>query len=140
MRAGVLGGIVSFLGFTLPSVIALIIFALMVQGLNIDAGWIHGLKIVAVAVVAHAILGMAQKLTPDLKRKALALFALIVTLLWQTAFTQVGVIVISAIIGFILYKQHTEHHDDKRVYFPISRGLAVICLSFFLVYLSFYLY
>ncbi|MFS8579918.1 MAG: chromate transporter [Novibacillus thermophilus] len=131
MRAGVLGGIVSFLGFTLPSVIALIIFALMVHGLKIDAGWIHGLKIVAVAVVAHAILGMAQKLTPDLKRKALALFALIVTLLWQTAFTQVGVIVISAIIGFILYKQHTEHHDDKRVYFPISRGLAVICLSLF---------
>lgn len=131
MRAGVLGGIVSFLGFTLPSVIALIIFALMVHGLKIDAGWIHGLKIVAVAVVAHAILGMAQKLTPDLKRKALALFALIVTLLWLTAFTQVGVIVISAIIGFILYKQHTEHHDDKRVYFPISRGLAVICLSLF---------
>lgn len=131
MRAGVLGGIVSFLGFTLPSVIALIIFALILQGLNIgDIGWIHGLKIVAVAVVAHAILGMAQKLTPDLKRKALALFALVVTLLWQTAFTQVGAIVISAIIGFILYKQHTES-DDSRIQFPISRGFAVICLSLF---------
>lgn len=131
MRAGVLGGIVSFLGFTLPSVIALIIFALILQGLNIgDTGWIHGLKIVAVAVVAHAILGMAQKLTPDLKRKALALFALVVTLLWQTAFTQVGAIVISAIIGFILYKQHTES-DDSRIQFPISRGFAVICLSLF---------
>lgn len=131
MRAGVLGGIVSFLGFTLPSVIALIIFALILQGLNIgDAGWIHGLKIVAVAVVAHAILGMAQKLTPDLKRKALALFALVVTLLWQTAFTQVGAIVISAIIGFILYKQHAES-DDSRIHFPISRGFAVICLSLF---------
>ncbi|MDF2000193.1 chromate transporter [Peribacillus frigoritolerans] len=131
MRAGVLGGIVSFLGFTLPSVIALIIFALILQGLNIgDTGWIHGLKIVAVAVVAHAILGMAQKLTPDLKRKALALFALVVTLLWQTAFTQVGAIVISAIIGFILYKQHPES-DDSRIHFPISRGFAVICLSLF---------
>ncbi|USK74408.1 chromate transporter [Peribacillus frigoritolerans] len=131
MRAGVLGGIVSFLGFTLPSVIALIIFALILQGLNIgDTGWIHGLKIVAVAVVAHAILGMAQKLTPDLKRKALALFALVVTLLWQTTFTQVGAIVISAIIGFILYKQHAES-DDSRIHFPISRGFAVICLSLF---------
>src|SRR3982751_5141072 len=58
IRAGVLGGIVSFLGFTLPSVLALILFAVVLQGLNIsDTGWLHGLKIVAVAVVAHAILG-----------------------------------------------------------------------------------
>lgn len=55
MRAGVLGGIVSFLGFTLPSVLALTIFALILQGLDVsNAGWIHGLKLVAVAVVAHA--------------------------------------------------------------------------------------
>ena len=77
MRAGVLGGIVSFIGFTLPSVIALILFALLLNGFDIgNAGWIHGLKIVAVAVVAHAIIGMAKNLTPDLKRKAIALFAL----------------------------------------------------------------
>ncbi|WP_428910438.1 chromate transporter [Niallia sp. Krafla_26] len=131
MRGGVLGGIVSFLGFTLPSVLALIAFALILQGLNIgEVGWIHGLKIVAVAVVAHAILGMSQKLTPDLKRKAIALFALAVSLLWQTAFTQVGVIVISGIIGFIIYKQHTES-DESRIQFPISRRFAVICLSLF---------
>ena len=131
MRAGVLGGIISFLGFTLPSVIALILFALIVQKLDIaDAGWIHGLKIVAVAVVAHAILGMAQKLTPDLKRKAIALFALVGTLLWQTAITQVGVIIISAIIGFILYQRNTES-DDSDIHFPISHPFAVICLSLF---------
>src|SRR5690606_37586674 len=109
MRAGVLGGIVSFLGFTLPSVIALIVFALILQGLDVGtAGWIHGLKLVAVAVVAHAILGMAQKLTPDLSRKALALFALVATLLWQTAFTQVGVILAAAILGFVLFKNQTD--------------------------------
>lgn len=131
IRAGVLGGIVSFLGFTLPSVIALITFAILLQGLGIgEAGWIHGLKIVAVAVVAHAILGMAKNLTPDLNRKALALFALVVTLLWQTAVGQVAVIIISGIIGFILYKQHTES-DDSKIHFPISRGFAVICLSLF---------
>jgi chromate transporter len=131
MRAGVLGGIVSFIGFTLPSVIALIVFALILQGLDRgDAGWIHGLKIVAVAVVAHAILGMAQKLTPDLKRKALALSALVGTLLWQTAFTQVGVILISAFLGYLLYKQHTES-DDTKINFPISRGFAIVCLSLF---------
>jgi chromate transporter len=131
MRAGVLGGIVSFIGFTLPSVIALIVFALILQGFDVgNAGWIHGLKIVAVAVVAHAILGMAQKLTPDLKRKALALFALVGTLLWETAFTQVGVILIAAFLGYLLYKQQKEN-DDSRVNFPISRRFGAVCLVLF---------
>src|SRR3954468_8402487 len=131
MRAGFLGGVVSFIGFTLPSVIALIVFALILRGFDIsDAGWIHGLKIVAVAVVAHAILGMAQKLTPDLKRKALALFALVGTLLWQTVLTQVGVIFVSAIIGFILYQRNAKN-DDSEIHFPISHHFAIICLSLF---------
>ncbi|MDQ0214926.1 chromate transporter [Oikeobacillus pervagus] len=131
MRAGVLGGIVSFLGFTLPSVIALIVFALILQGFDIgDAGWIHGLKVVAVAVVAHAILGMSQKLLPDLKRKTIALFALVVTLLWQTAYTQLGVILLSGFVGYLLYRQHTEN-NDSRMDFPISRRLAIFCLTLF---------
>jgi chromate transporter len=131
MRAGVLGGIISFIGFTLPSVLALIVFALVLQGLNIgDAGWLHGLKLVAVAVVAHAILGMAQKLTPDLKRKAIALFALVATLLWQTTYIQVAVILIAAVIGFSLYKQH-KSEDESAISFPISRRFATICLTLF---------
>ncbi|AUD25844.1 MULTISPECIES: chromate transporter [Bacillus] len=131
MRAGVLGGILAFIGFTLPSVIALIIFALVLQGLNIgDVSWIHGLKIVAVVVVAHAILGMAQKLTPDLQRKSIALFALVGTLLWQTAFTQVGVILLSGLVGYLIYKNHADN-DEAKLSFPISRKLGVICLSLF---------
>ncbi|MDN4602100.1 chromate transporter [Paenibacillus sp. F6_3S_P_1C] len=131
MRAGVLGGIVSFLGFTLPSVLALIIFALILQGLDVsNAGWIHGLKLVAVAVVAHAVIGMAQKLTPDLKRKAIALLALVITLLWQTAYSQVGVILISAIIGFLIYR-HQKDESDGKVSFPVTRGFAVGCLVLF---------
>lgn len=131
MRAGVLGGITSFIGFTLPSVLALIIFALVLQGLNIsDAGWLHGLKLVAVAVVAHAILGMAQKLTPDLKRKAIALFALVATLLWQTAYIQVAVILIAAVIGFALYKHH-KSEEESTLSFPVSRRFAIICLTLF---------
>jgi chromate transporter len=131
IRGGVLGGIVSFLGFTFPSVIALILFARILQGSDMaDAGWIHGLKIVAVAVVAHAILGMAKKLTPDLKRKAVALFALVITLIWQTAFSQAGVILLSALIGFLLYRDYAAD-DDSRVAFPISRRFGMICLSIF---------
>lgn len=131
MRAGVLGGIVSFLGFTLPSVIALVLFALFLQTFDLsEAGWIHGLKIVAVVVVAHAILGMGQKLTPDISRKAIALFALVASLLWQTAFTQVGIIVLSALIGYFLYKQNHESHTVK-THFPLSRRLAIGCLLLF---------
>src|SRR5699024_10788753 len=131
MRAGVLGGIISFIGFTLPSVIALILFALLLTGFDIgNAGWIHGLKIVAVAVVAHAIMGMARNLTPDLKRKTIALFALIITLTWQTAFTQVGVILIAALFGFLLYKQHQEN-EEVRSQFPIAKRVSAICLLLF---------
>ena len=131
MRAGVVGGIVSFIGFTLPSVIALILFALLLTEFDIgNAGWIHGLKIVAVVVVAHAILGMSKNLTPDLKRKAIALFALVSTLLWQTAFTQVGVILIAAFFGFLLYKQHNEN-DEASSQFPIAKSVSAVCLLLF---------
>lgn len=131
MRAGVLGGIISFLGFTLPSVVALILFALLLKGFDIGtAGWIHGLKIVAVAVVAHAIMGMSKNLTPDIKRKAIALFALVGTLVWQTAFTQIGVILLAAILGFLLYKQHEESEETSSS-FPIAKRISVICLALF---------
>lgn len=131
MRGGVLGGIISFIGFTLPSVVALILFALVLEGLDVgDVSWIHGLKIVAVAVVAHAIIGMAEKLTPDLKRKTIALLALVVTLLWQTAFSQVGVILVAGIIGFLLYRQQADS-EDTEFKFPVSRTFAVISLALF---------
>nr|WP_083255998.1 chromate transporter [Domibacillus iocasae] len=131
MRGGVLGGILAFLGFTMPSVIALIVFALVLQEVDIaDAGWIHGLKIVAVAVVAHAILGMAGKLAPDLKRKAIVLAVLGIVLLWQTAFTQIGVIVIAGLIGFLLYKDH-KIDSSPSFAFPLSRTFGGICLVLF---------
>ncbi|QDP41124.1 chromate efflux transporter [Radiobacillus deserti] len=131
IRGGALGGIVSFIGFTLPSVLALVIFALILEGLDVaDAGWIHGLKIVAVAVVAHAILGMAQKLTPDIKRKTLALLALVATLLWQTAFTQVSVILVAGVLGYILYKEHADT-EDAGLRVPISKKFAGFCLTLF---------
>ena len=131
MRAGLLGGIISFIGFTLPSVIVLILFALLFTGGNIEnTGWIHGLKIVAVAVVAHAIVGMAKKLTPDVKGKSIALFALIATLLWQTTYTQVGVILLAALIGFLLYRQQPQDEEISSR-FPITKRVAVICLCLF---------
>src|SRR5699024_8377616 len=91
---------------------------------------IHGLKIVAVAVVAHAILGMAKKLTPDVKRKTIALFALVVALLWQTAFIQIGIILIAAFVGFFLYQQH-QANGETDLQFPISCKFGVMCITLF---------
>ncbi|MFC2949849.1 chromate transporter [Virgibacillus sediminis] len=137
MRGGVLGGMTSFLGFTLPSVIALIIFASVLHTFNVEnAGWINGLKIVAVVVVAHAILGMAQKLTPDVQRRTIALLALVITLLWQTTYTQIGVILLGGIVGFLIYKQQTSQEDEPLItHFPISRRLGYISLALFFGFL-----
>ncbi|BCB03593.1 hypothetical protein KH172YL63_17260 [Bacillus sp. KH172YL63] len=88
------------------------------------------MKIVAVAVVAHAILGMAQKLTPDLNRKAIALFALVTILIWQTSVSQIIVILLSALIGFFLYK-HAAAEEVEQLDFPVSRKFGLISLSLF---------
>src|SRR5699024_2519579 len=124
MCAGVLGGDVSFMWFSLSCVIALILYDLLLTGCDISYdGCFRGLKIAAVEVFSQAIIGMAKKLTPDLKRKTIALFALVGTLIWQTAFTQVGVILIAALFGFLLYKQHQENEEVSSP-FPIAKRIS----------------
>lgn len=101
MRAGMLGGVTSWLGFTLPSAIALLVFAYGVAALNVaDAGWLHGLKLVAVPVVAQAVWGMAGALTPDKPRITIAIVATIAALTFATAWAQVGIIAAAAVIGW----------------------------------------
>lgn len=133
MRGGLPGGIAAFLGFTAPSAIALILFALILQGFNVEgAGWIHGLKIVAVVVVAHAILGMAKKLTPDLPTKTIALITLAGTVIWQTAYTQVGLILLAAAAGLLLFKNnHNEQEEAVSFQFRISHRFGAVCLVLF---------
>jgi chromate transporter len=131
IRAGLLGGLIAWLGFTLPSVIALVLFALLLQGFDIgNAGWIHGLKIVAVAIVAQAILGMGQKLAPDKKRATLAIAVASVTLMWQTAFSQLLLIAAAGLIGLWIYRRSTEQ-DAPGLSVPVSRVIAVLCLIVF---------
>ncbi|WP_256710750.1 chromate transporter [Paenibacillus sp. FSL A5-0031] len=135
VRAGLLGGLVAWLGFTLPSIIALVAFAFLLQGFDLgNTGWIHGLKIVAVAIVAHAILGMGQKLTPDRNRATIAVIAAAVTLYWQAAYSQVIIIAAAGLIGVWLYRMKTvEGTPDLNI--RISRSLAVSCLVIFLTLL-----
>lgn len=131
IRAGLLGGLTAWLGFTLPSVIALMLFALLLQGMDIgSAGWIHGLKIVAVAIVAQAVLGMGQKLTPDRSRATLAMVTASVILLWQTAFTQILMIVIAGILGMMQYRK-TAASEMTDLSVPVSRKFALFCIAAF---------
>ena len=101
-RAGLWGALAAWLGFTLPSALVLVLFALGVTAVGDlgDAGWLQGLKIVAVAVVAQAVLGMAKTLTPDRARAALALGAAITVLLLPTSSIQVLVILAAGLIGW----------------------------------------
>src|SRR5574341_914374 len=90
MRAGLLGGVAAWLGFTLPSAVALVAFAYGLQTVGVtDAGWLHGLKVVAVAVVAQAVWGMARNLAPDRPRASLAILAAIAVLASRSAAAQV---------------------------------------------------
>lgn len=131
VRGGMLGGIVAWLGFTLPSVIALVAFAFLLQGFDIGgAGWIHGLKIVAVAIVAHAVLGMGQKLTPDRDRVTIAVIAAAITLSWQTAYTQIIIIIVAGLIGLWLYRRK-EVDDTPSLPITISKFMAVVSLVLF---------
>ncbi|OUS74895.1 ChrA protein [Paenibacillus sp. MY03] len=113
MRGGLLGGLISFLGFTLPSAAALALFALLLEGMGIaDADWLQGLKLVAVAVVAHAVWGMGQKLAAGRARMTLALAAAIAALLWEAVYGQAVVIVLSAVLGLWLFREQ-EHGAES---------------------------
>ena len=79
LRAGPLGGLAAWIGFTLPSAVALVFFAYGVSAVGAsEAGWLHGLNVVAVAVVAQAVWGMAQILCPDRQRASIAILAAVV--------------------------------------------------------------
>ena len=132
IRAGLWGGLAAWLGFTLPSALALIAFAYGVGALNLtDAGWLHGLKIVAVAVVAGAVWGLARQLTPDRPRQALALLAAIVTLLWPTALGQVAIIVAAGLLGWRLLPAAAAPPTPPGAA-PVRRSVAIGCwVAFF---------
>lgn len=100
-RAGYPGALAAWLGFTLPSAVALILFALGLAhwGDAVPAGLLHGLKVVAVAVVAQAVWGMARSLCPDVPRISLMAVAACAVLWWSSAWAQVLVLVLAALVG-----------------------------------------
>lgn len=101
LRAGYLGGLAAWIGFTLPSAIALVALAMLTTNLDAaSAGWVEGLKLAAVAVVAQAVWVMGRNLTPDLPRIVLAAVAAAVALAAPLAAVQVLIILAGGLIGW----------------------------------------
>jgi chromate transporter len=131
-RAGLPGAVAAWIGFTMPSALALILFGYGVTqfGDAVRSGALHGLKVVAVAVVAQAVWTMARSLCPDAKRATLAVLATIGVLAVPSALTQAGVIVIGGLVGWAgLRAEATTDHVDLGV--RVNRSVAMAALALF---------
>ena len=138
LRAGLLGGVAAWLGFTLPSAVALVAFAYALRTIGVgDAGWLHGLKVVAVAVVAQAVWGMARNLTPDRTRVSLAIVASLVVLASRSPATQVLVIVTAGLFGWIFLPaaRPASPTMPSAAHVGRGKGVAIVSLGLFLVLL-----
>jgi chromate transporter len=135
IRAGLLGGILAWIGFTLPSALALMLFGFGVQSIDIaNAGWLHGLKIVAVAVVAQAVWGMARSLCPDRERATIAILAAIAVLAIPTAIGQVLTIAVAGLIGWRLLPT-TVAATSHTARVPLGRGAGIVAWVLFFGFL-----
>lgn len=136
-RAGHLGALAAWIGFTMPSALALVLFAYGVEALGNVAGsaWLHGLKIAAVAVVAQAVLGMMRSLAPDRERATFAVAAAVIVLAVPTALGQVSAIVLGGVSGMLLLRNADTDGHPASIPLTISRVEGVVALSVFFVLL-----
>ncbi|MBI2206610.1 MAG: chromate efflux transporter [Candidatus Rokubacteria bacterium] len=131
LRAGIPGAVVAWVGFTLPSAIALVIFAYGLAAFSTaDAAWLHGLKVCAVAVVAQAVWGMARSLAPDRTRATLAIGVAIAALTWHGALAQVVMIAAAGLIGWRVVAIGATA-DGQAPALRVGRGVAVAALVIF---------
>ncbi len=129
LRAGLAGGLAAWVGFTLPSAILLVLFARLIRGMDLgSAGWLLGLKIAAVAVVAQAVWGMARALCPDRERASMALAAALLVTAWPSAWGQVAVIALAGVVGLRLLPGGAEAAPAVPVRVPFGRGLGAAAL------------
>ena len=135
-RAGYPGALAAWLGFTLPSAVALILFALGLAhwGDAVPAGLLHGLKVVAVAVVAQAVWGMARSLCPDAPRISLMAVAACAVLWWSSAWAQVLVLALAALVGlWMLAPGQGAAHEPLPI--PVGRRAGMAWLALFVALL-----
>jgi chromate transporter len=132
IRAGYRGGLAAWFGFTLPSAILLTLFAYGASSFGgpIGLGVLHGMKLVAVAIVAQAVFGMARTLCPDRERASIAVLAALLILFSTSAITQLGTIAMGAIAGMLVCRA-TASIGRGNLRIPVSRSAGTIALSLF---------
>jgi chromate transporter len=136
MRAGYLGGLAAWTGFTLPSAVALVLFAYGAGSLGgpIGSGLLHGLKLVAVAIVAQAVWGMARSLSPDRERASISAVAALIILFSPSSLAQIGAILLGAIAGLLLCRG-APPAPEGHLAMPVSRAAGIGALIAFAVLL-----
>jgi chromate transporter len=139
MRGGYLGGLAAWTAFTLPSAILLLLFAYgakLLQG-PIGAGLLHGLKLVAVAIVAQAVWGMARTLCPDRERASIAAVVAVIILFSSSSVAQIGAIALGGAAGLWLCRgAPAASNNDGHMSMPVSRSVGVLALGAFFLLLG----
>ena len=136
LKAGRVGGVAAWLGFTMPSAIILVALALLTAPAGLaESGWVQGLKLAAVAVVAQAVLVMWRGLAPDVARSLVVVAAGALALALPSPATQVAIIIGGAVIGFAVLGRSDEAHETHRGSLRGPR-FALACLVLFAVLLA----
>lgn len=131
-RAGYAGALAAWSGFTLPSAAALVLFGYGVTTLGgvLQSGWLHGLMVAAVAVVAQAVLAMMRALAPDRARATLAVAAAVMVLALPASWGQFAAIVLGGAIGLVVLRG-TTHGEHLSLPHPVSRSAATAAIVVF---------
>src|SRR5665213_712930 len=135
LRAGYLGGLAAWTGFTLPTAIALVLFAYGASALQgtIGTGLLHGLKLVAVAIVAQAVWGMARALCLDRERASIGVAGMLIILFSGSSAAQIATIVFGGVAGLWLCRTATKIAPSD-LSIPVSRTVGIAALvAFFLL-------
>ena len=132
LRAGWAGALAAFVGFTLPSVLVMVVFAYGVAVLSgpVAEGVLAGLMVAAVAIVAQAVWGMARTLAPDAPRAGIAVAAVAVLAALPGSFGQVTAIALGALAGLVLCREDS-HPAVASLRVPVPRGVALAALALF---------
>jgi chromate transporter len=133
---GLWGGLAAWFAFTIPSAVILFAFAMGASTFTgpVAEGFLHGLKLVAVAVVAQAIWGMSRTLTPDRARAGIALAAIAIVVLFAGSFAQIAAIALGACAGLWLCRGEVAPVSGH-LNFPVTRRAGVIALALFVALL-----
>jgi chromate transporter len=137
LQRGMLGGVAAWVGFTLPSALLMIAFAygVSVLGNAHETGWLRGLKVVSVAVVAQAVWAMARSLCPDWARRLLALVAAAIITWLPFIWIQVAILAVSAGFGFFRFRETAIIPPNGSSTSRPERRQAIICLGAFFLFL-----